>query len=60
MQRGSGDHSLRDDIPLTGVLPENMREKGKEYLVLGSQDNYQEILADAMKLTRKALASVGK
>ena len=60
MQRGSGDHSLRSDIPLDGVLPENVREKGKDYLVLGSQDNYQEILAKAMKLSRKALASVGK
>ena len=60
MQRGSGDHSLREDISLDGVLPENVREKGKKYIVLGSQDNYQGILDQAMKLTRKALASVGK
>ena len=60
MHRGSGDQSLRDDISLGGVLPENIREKGKKYIVLGSQDNYQGILDQAMKLTRKALASVGK
>ncbi len=60
MQQGSGDHSLREDISLDGVLPENIREKGKKYIVLGSQDNYQEILDKAMRLTRKALASVGK
>ncbi len=60
MQRASGDHSLREDIPIDAVYPENRREKGKDYIVLGSQDNYAEILNDAMKVARKALESAGK
>ena len=60
MQRGSGDHSLREDIPLDSVFPDNRREKGHDYLMIGSQDDYQELLARAMVVTRKALTSVGK
>ena len=60
MQQSSGDQSLRVDIPLDKVYPDNRREKGRNYLMMGSQSNYQELLDQAMKLTRKALASVGK
>lgn len=60
MQRGSGDHSLREDIPIDAVYPGNRREKGRDYLMIGTQDNYQELLDKALDVTRKALASVGK
>jgi ABC-type Fe3+ transport system substrate-binding protein len=60
MQEGSGDQSLRDDLPLDKVFPDNRREKGRKYLMMGSQRDYQELLAQAMSVTRKALASVGK
>lgn len=60
MQRGSGDHSLREDIPIDAVYLGNRREKGRDYLMIGTQDNYQELLDKALDVTRKALASVGK
>ncbi len=60
MQRGSGDQSLRDDIPVDAVYPDNLREKGREYLMMGSQRDYQKLLARAMNVTREALAAAGK
>ncbi len=59
-QRASEAHSLRADIPTTGVDPSSIRNPDVDYLVIGSQTDYQEQLATGLEVVRDALASVGK
>jgi hypothetical protein len=51
---------LRADIPTTGVDPSSIRNPDVDYLVIGSQTDYQDQLATALEIVRDALASVGK
>lgn len=60
MQKSSGDQSMRSDISVDAVYKENRREAGKDYIVLGSQKDYQGMLKEAVDVSRKALESVGK
>lgn len=59
-QEGTGDNSMRIDIPKDTVLESNRRLEGFDYLLLDTQSDYQDTLAAAMAVSEEALRSVGK